>query len=119
MLAVDDGVVIAVSDSSIVTGIHVSNLFDYNCIMIGHADGTFSEYVHVAAGSMTVGVGQKVARGQVICKSGASGFCPQSHLHLQMHASSDKDAPTIPFCFNMNSKNNKPFIPRAGEVYFT
>ena len=45
-----------------------------------------------------VKVGDRVQRGH-ICNSGDVGFCPRPHLHIQMHSSDKKDAPTIPFGF--------------------
>lgn len=79
-------------------------------------DGNFVEYVHIEAGtnfstqsrdltpgSVELKEGDRVEEGQAVCRSGAVGFCPQPHLHIQMHASSADSAPTIPFAFRSPS----------------
>ena len=104
-------------------------------------DGQFVEYVHIETNSAIVKVGDHVQRGQHICNSGDVGFCPRPHLHIQMHNSDKKDAPTIPFGFKrcilapnaMHSskadnsaiedlqksadEDDAYFIPEAGKFY--
>jgi hypothetical protein len=38
------------------------------------------EYVHIRGGSARVALGDRVRSGQIICESGAAGFCPEVHF---------------------------------------
>jgi len=82
-----------------VSGIHVKNLFLWNSVMLKLDSGVFVEYVHIKADSATVKIGDRVKTGQKICESGDVGFCPEPHLHIQMHLSCEKKAETIKFAF--------------------
>ena len=121
VVAVGDGIVVAVRQSSTARGIHAQNLFKWNSVMLRLADSDdgrgplYVEYVHILAGSVCVHVGDTVAKGQEICKSGAAGFCPDPHLHLQFHRSSDPDSATVPVAFS--GLSGDIFVPRAGHRY--
>jgi murein DD-endopeptidase MepM/ murein hydrolase activator NlpD len=105
--------------------VHVRNLFRWNSVTVAHADGTHAEYVHTAAGSARVAVGDAVAAGQHIADSGDVGFCPEPHLHLQLHASGATDAPTLRFALRCDSGGGASgggagasfFEPQAGLFY--
>ena len=87
-------------------GIHVSELFRWNAVTVKLDDGHYAEYVHLASSSCKVG--DRVRKGDVIGETGAVGFCPEPHLHLEVHASAAKDAPSVPLRFGDR-------VPRAGE----
>ena len=53
-----------------------------NYVVIDHGNGYTSAYAHMNA--INVGVGQNVARGQLIGAVGCTGFCTGSHLHLEI-----------------------------------
>ena len=85
VLAVADAEVVEVRDEETVTGIATANLFRWNSVMLKvdapdaddekpNGGDLYVEYVHVAARSACVAVGERVRRGQKICKSGASDF---------------------------------------------
>jgi hypothetical protein len=40
------------------------------------------EYVHIRGGSARFAVGDRVRRGQIVCESGAAGFCPEVRRRL-------------------------------------
>ena len=116
IVAVADGTIVDVRQKCKVGGIHVKNLFEWNSILLRLEDSEFyAEYVHVAANSVSVKVGDRVKEGEVICKSGDVGFCPSPHLHFQILKSADDDALTVPFSFR--SSDGNPFVPLAGEHY--
>lgn len=60
-----------------------------NHVVIDHGNGEFSALGHLREGSVTVGVGDRVTRGQVIATLGLSGstFSPHVHYQLQTGAS--------------------------------
>lgn len=58
-----------------------------NSVTIDIGGGAFALYAHVAPGSTTVEVGDKVKRGQVIGQLGNSGNSVEAHLHFQISSS--------------------------------
>lgn len=111
VVAVFDGTVVEVRKDSMVTGVHVSNLFDFNSIMVKKADEeVYVEYVHIHKEGVLVAVGDEVQRGQVICQSGEAGFCPEPHLHLQVQRGREPDAASVPILLF-----GRPIV--AGDYY--
>lgn len=115
VLAVGDGTILEVQQENTVTGCHVSNLFRWNSVMLCLNDGVHVEYVHIRPNSCLLKVGDTVRAGDKLCETGDVGFCPTPHLHLQMHKSAAKNAPTIPFA--LRDAQGKAVIPVAGEWY--
>ena len=102
--AVADATVVDVRDEETVTGIATANLFRWNSVMLkvdtkgkenDEGGDLYVEYVHVAAKSAIVAVGDVVRRGQKICESGSVGFSPEPHLHFTAFRSRDPAAPTV------------------------
>lgn len=118
VLAVGDGEIVQIRDSSTVSGIHVDNLFDWNSVMLKLVGGEeiYVEYVHIQHNSLQVSIGDKVKANQVLCLSGDAGFCPEPHLHIQVHRSAEDDAPTIPFVFKLGVHGDSR-VPIAGEYF--
>lgn len=110
LLSAVDGIVVEARDRSRHTGIHVDNLFHWNSIMV-RAESFVVEYVHLATDSICVKEGDAVRRGQRIASSGAVGFCPRPHVHVQVTLTADRKAVTVPFCF----EGSPPFQPKSGE----
>jgi len=115
VVSVGDGEVVEVKDENSVGGIHVRNLFLWNSMIIKMDDGIFVEYVHIRNRSALVKVGDRVVQGQKICESGDVGFCPQPHLHIQMHTSKEKNAPTVKFA--LKDIDGNKYFPEAGKYY--
>lgn len=115
VLAIGDGTVVEVVQDNKATGHHVANLFAWNSVMLRLHDGMYAEYVHIHTNSCVVKVGDTVRTGDVICQSGNVGFCPSPHLHLQMHASHAKDAPTVMFA--LRDADGAAVFPEAGQWY--
>lgn len=57
-----------------------------NCVIIDHGNSEYSVMMHMQAGSVTVNVGDRVVRGQVIGKLGNSGDAFGPHLHYQLQS---------------------------------
>jgi murein DD-endopeptidase MepM/ murein hydrolase activator NlpD len=58
---------------------------DANYVVLDRGDGRESLYLHLS--DSMVSVGQHVTRGEVIAKSGESGYACGAHLHFQMQKS--------------------------------
>ena len=75
----------------------------YNFIKIEHEDGTIGFYAHLAKDGVFVNPGEKIERGQIIGKSGNSGYTQGPHLHFEVRIGSiglngakiEKTIPTI------------------------
>jgi hypothetical protein len=93
LLAVDAGTVTTVvsdtpdsTPSALPEGIALAELGG-NQIIIDIGNGVYASYLHLAPGSPTVKVGDKVTRGQVIGRLGNSGNSSEAHLHFQLQRS--------------------------------
>jgi murein DD-endopeptidase MepM/ murein hydrolase activator NlpD len=84
-----DGVVVDLRNDSDNSGVRVEDLFSWNSIMIKSSehDSIFCEFVHLKKDSFRVGVGSSVKKGHVVAESGDVGFCPEPHLHMEIHDS--------------------------------
>lgn len=116
LLAVADALVVEVHDKHKLTGVAVSNLFQWNSIslQVDCKDTLFVEYVHISKSH--VKVGDKVAKGQVIGTSGSVGFSPEPHLHFCAYRSNECTAPTVRVLFE-SSENDNAYLPVAGFWY--
>jgi murein DD-endopeptidase MepM/ murein hydrolase activator NlpD len=54
-----------------------------NYIVVKHNNGYTTHYAHL--GSISVGAGQAVGKGQLVGGVGCTGFCTGSHLHFEIH----------------------------------
>jgi hypothetical protein len=114
LLAVANGVVVDSQDKYTLTGVAVSNLFQWNSIIlqIDCEEPLFIEYVHISKSK--VAVGDRVTKGQVIGASGSVGFSPEPHLHFCAYRSKEPTASTVRVRFE---SENGVFLPVAGEWY--
>ena len=75
---------------------------DANYIVIDHGDGTFGQYWHLQQNGVKVALGDSVCRGQLIGRSGNTGFSTGPHLHF---AIVDVWQQTLPLFFD-EAKDN-------------
>ncbi|MCL1826128.1 MAG: M23 family metallopeptidase [Betaproteobacteria bacterium] len=55
-----------------------------NLVSIVHSDGTFAQYAHLAPHSVLVRPDERVEAGQMVGKSGSSGYAGGPHLHFDL-----------------------------------
>lgn len=55
-----------------------------NYVVIDHGGGVETHYYHLASGTVTVALGDRVTAGQVIGNMGSTGASTGAHLHFQM-----------------------------------
>ena len=83
-----------------------------NFIRILHDDGTMAVYAHLDYDGIRVFTGQRVRRGQLIGKSGNTGFTTGPHLHFAIQKNRDMALVSVPFQFE--DADNGARTPRRG-----
>jgi murein DD-endopeptidase MepM/ murein hydrolase activator NlpD len=82
--AAREGVVIAAREDSDNGGLKPENLSDGNYISIKHSDGSVAHYWHLLKDGVLVNVGDTVTAGQLIGKTGNTGYSAFPHLHFEV-----------------------------------
>jgi murein DD-endopeptidase MepM/ murein hydrolase activator NlpD len=87
-----------------------------NFVLIRHPDGTLGHYCHLLKGSVVVRVGDQVATGQMLARSGNTGFSSGPHLHFCVFRTrSGKERESIPVKFRTQTEVGTTLI--AGRNY--
>ncbi len=79
-----------------------------NEVRIVQEDGTMAVYAHLELESVVVAVGDRVRAGQVIAKSGNTGFSTGPHLHFVVQRNAGGKLVSIPFQFTIDGKRVTP-----------
>jgi murein DD-endopeptidase MepM/ murein hydrolase activator NlpD len=98
--AARDGVVVAYNDQATTNGLtpEFKDMAMANWIVVLHGDNTLGEYWHLQPHGVSVKIGQRVARGDVIGLSGWTGFSTSPHLHFEVQTAADGlNAKSFPF----------------------
>lgn len=87
-----------------------------NFVVIEHDDGSTGEYYHLQKDGVSVAVGDKVERGQLIGLSGNTGFTSLPHLHFAVYkALPHGNSQSLPFRFV--TAKGVVSAPRHGQQY--
>lgn len=81
-----------------------------NYVTIYHDDGTFASYAHLMKNGVLVKVGDRVDQGQVIAKSGNTGWSSGPHLHLAVYLQRMKNTETLQTKFKTGDGTNAQFL---------
>lgn len=84
-----------------------------NHVRILHDDGSMAVYAHLQTGSVVVRPGMRVRAGQVIGKSGNTGFSTGPHLHFAVQVNRGMALHSIPF--RMQGPDGPLAIPDHGD----
>lgn len=114
--AARDGVVALVEDSHDVGCAREECGRFANFVVVLHSDGTTGEYFHLARGSVELRVGDRVARGQRLALSGATGFVTVPHLHFGVYRPS-RDLRTQSLAVRFQTRVGVVSVPRSGAHY--
>jgi murein DD-endopeptidase MepM/ murein hydrolase activator NlpD len=82
--AVRSGVVLSVQESFSKGGANRRYYGKANSVSIRHSDGTIASYGHLQHNGVDVNVGDSVRQGQVIARSGSTGYSALPHLHFSL-----------------------------------
>ncbi len=106
--AARSGIVIRRKTEYLFAGLNKSFLSRANSVSILHSDGTISIYAHLKFRSILVKEGMKVKAGEVIAKSGNTGYSTGPHLHFEVVKNDRLRWYSQPFKFMLNGKMVTP-----------
>lgn len=112
LVAARAGVVVGVKDDYHMGGVNEYFLDKANYVSVIHDDGTFAGYFHILLGTAVVKPGDKVSVGQLLARSGSSGFSSGPHLHFVIYQNKGFKQLSIPFQFV--TKNGNVIEPAEG-----
>lgn len=100
VLAARDGVVMLVENDFFGAGTDLAQWGDRaNHVRILHADGTMAVYAHLALETIELKVGDRIRAGQVIGRSGNTGFSTGPHLHFAVQRNTGMALKSVPIRF--------------------
>ena len=102
IIAVRDGVVIGRKMDFVLDGLTEAYKARANSLWIKHGDGTIAIYAHLQFRTIKVYEGERVQAGQVIAKSGNTGYSTGPHLHFEIVSNRDLRWYTLPFQFYLD-----------------
>jgi murein DD-endopeptidase MepM/ murein hydrolase activator NlpD len=106
------GIVIKVADDFFENSSDPSYAMRANHVMILHADGTMAVYAHLKLESARVQPGMRVEAGEVIARSGNTGYSGGPHLHFAVQRNAGMELVSIPFGFQ--GADGHSFLPQQG-----
>jgi murein DD-endopeptidase MepM/ murein hydrolase activator NlpD len=114
--AARDGVVVLVEDSHAVGCAREECGRLANFVVVLHSDGTTGEYFHLERGSVALRVGDRVARGQPLARSGNTGYSTAPHLHFGVYRTG-RDGSTQALAVQFQTRSGPIGTPRSGAHY--
>jgi murein DD-endopeptidase MepM/ murein hydrolase activator NlpD len=98
VLAARAGVVLQVEDDFRASGRDAARYGDRaNYVRVLHDDGSMAVYAHLAPGSLLRRPGDRIVVGQLVGKSGNTGFSTGPHLHFSVQRNAGMALQAIPF----------------------
>ena len=98
VIAARAGVVVFLEDRYFESGFDRDEYKDKaNHVRVLHEDGSMATYAHLSPDSVDLEPGQRVAVGDVLGRSGNTGYSSGPHLHFAILANRDMEIVSIPF----------------------
>lgn len=110
------GVVALVEDSHVI-GCEFDECSRFaNFVVVLHEDGTTGEYFHLEPRTVVVRPGERVRRGQLLARSGNTGFSTAPHLHFGVYRTG-ADGRTESLAVRFATRGGVVGVPRSGARY--
>lgn len=87
-----------------------------NYVRILHDDGTMAVYAHLELETVKYPIGKRIRRGQVLARSGNTGFSTGPHLHFSIQKNFGMELRSIPFEFE--GAGGSAYTPAEGMTVF-
>lgn len=114
--AAREGTVVLVEDSHVV-GCELDECSRFaNFVVVLHEDGTTGEYFHLEPRTAMVRPGEYVRRGQLLARSGNTGFSTAPHLHFGVYRT-DSEGRTQSLPVRFATRAGSVTMPRSGARY--
>ncbi|GAB2876272.1 M23 family metallopeptidase [Microbulbifer echini] len=110
------GTVIWVKDDYHMGGAKKYFLDKANYVSVLHSDGSYATYAHILQETAMVKPGDKVKAGDILARSGSSGFSTGPHLHFVIRKNIGFSAVSVPFKFL--NEDGESFVPQKGMMVF-
>ncbi len=112
--AVRSGIIMDVATDFFEGGATAEMMEQANYVRVLHDDGTMAVYAHLALETVNYPIGKQIERGQVLARSGNTGFSTGPHLHFVIQKNFGMDLRSIPFEFE--GTDGVAFTPVEGMI---
>ena len=98
-------------EKQLLNGIHTFHHV-FNLVVLIHADGTFTQYMHLTFNGALVEVGDSLKKGDLLGLSGNTGLAGYAHLHFVATKSGFYEYPykSFPTTFSNTDPNPKSLL---------
>jgi len=114
--AARDGVVVLLEDSHDLGCSREECGSFANFVVVLHSDRTTGEYFHLARGSAQIRLGERVRRGQLLARSGNTGYSTAPHLHFGVYRTASERG-TESLNVRFATRGGTVGAPRSGARY--
>jgi len=114
--AARSGVVMDMAADFFEGGMSEKMLEQANYVRVLHDDGTMAIYAHLELETVKYPLGKRVERGQMLARSGNTGFSSGPHLHFAIQKNFGMELRSIPFEFE--GAGGGAFTPAEGMAIF-
>ena len=104
IVAARKGVVMDIESDFSRSGWTAAYADEANFVRLVHADGSMTIYAHLDPDSISVSIGQKVWEGELLGRSGTTGYSTGPHLHFSWQINKGRELISVPFEFKGSGK---------------